>query len=410
MSDQPDVFETEGNKSETSDYYEEEPENENIERFHLDPFKYYKSFQAKTISEAPVDFSDSISRKGSRRGFDLRWDHQFFNKNFISKNSNFFRSSEYQTELGGYGEKESPLERCNRLQAEINDFINEMTVLQSDSSVPKDDKQEYEAITNIVDSSKKLLEGLRQELVLGKETTSKTADSDIKNLIRDVEGYKIGANSSIRVMTDNDLARTTRIAELEHRLYELESVIGAKPDKLSRLASSLGTTNLLEAVQQISTKAAMLQPQQLDIIEGRLTTIAAKMDAINEKTSGSAQDPAREQKISELYELAKATEPVVPILPDLLQRMQALEALHKYGNFFNSPNLEFYENWNFLAANFTKLFAELEATQSNILNGVSNNKALLDGVQEAFAVNLESINEQVKRLEDRVQKISIPKK
>jgi len=373
VSDQPDVYETEGNKSETSDYYEEEPENENIERFQLDPFKYYKSFQAKTISDAPVDFSDSISRKGQRRGFDLR-------------------STEYTAELGGFGEKESPLERCNRLQAEINDFINEMTVLQGDSSIPKEDKEEYEAITNIVDSSKKLLEGLRQELVLGKEATPKTADAEIKNLIKDVEGYKTGAAASIRNLTENDLARTTRIAELEHRLYELESVIGAKPDKLSRLASSLGTTNLLEAVQQISTKAAMLQPSQLDIIEGRLTTIAAKMDAINEKASGTAQDPAREQKIAELYELAKATEPVVPILPDLLQRMQALEALHKY------------------AANFTKLFAELETTQTNILNGVSNNKALLDGVQEAFAVNLESINEQVKRLEERVQKVSIPKK
>lgn len=90
--------------------------------------------------------------------------------------------------------------------------------------------------------------------------------------------------------------------------------------------------------------------------------------------------------------MAKAVEPVVPILPDILARMQSLESLHKY------------------ATNFSKLFAELETTQSSILNGVSNNKALLDGVQEAFAVNLESINTQVSRIEERVQKVSIPKK
>lgn len=224
------------------------------------------------------------------------------------------------------------MERCNRLQAEINDFIGEMTSLQNDSTTTKENLQEYEAITNIVNSSKKLLEGLRQEMILGKETTSKTADGEVKNLIRDVESYKKGpASASIRQITENDLARTTRIAELEHRLYELESIVGAKPDKLSRLASSLGTTNLMEAVQQISTKAALLQPSQLDIIEGRLANISVKMDAINEKASGTSQDSAREQKISELYDLAKATEPVVTILPDLLTRMQALESLHKYG-------------------------------------------------------------------------------
>lgn len=90
--------------------------------------------------------------------------------------------------------------------------------------------------------------------------------------------------------------------------------------------------------------------------------------------------------------MAKTAEPVVPILPDILQRMQALESLHKY------------------ATNFSKLFAELEATQTDILSGVSNNKALLDGVQEAFAINLVSINDQVKNLEERVKKVSIPKK
>lgn len=64
----------------------------------------------------------------------------------------------------------------------------------------------------------------------------------------------------------------------------------------------------------------------------------------------------------------------------------------------------------FTAANFTKLFVELETTQNAILHGVSNNKALLDGVQEAFAVNLESINGQVKKLEERVQKVTVSKK
>jgi hypothetical protein len=95
-----------------------------------------------------------------------------------------------------------------------------------------------------------------------------------------------------------ELNQTSRIAELEHKLHQLELVLGAKPDKVSRLASSLGTSSLLEAVQQLSTKAALLQPQQLDLIEARLANLIQKMDAIAQKSSGSTQDSAKDQKVS----------------------------------------------------------------------------------------------------------------
>ena len=55
------------------------------------------------------------------------------------------------------------------------------------------------------------------------------------------------------------------------------------------------------------------------------------MDAIAEKSSGSTDDAKRDQKVIELYEIAKRTEPVAEILPDIIERMQALESLHKYG-------------------------------------------------------------------------------
>lgn len=225
-----------------------------------------------------VDFSDRLGKK-IRTGYDAR-------------------SEDY--ELAGEGEKETPMQKCRRLQCEMHELITEVAALHAEQTTSKEEKESFEAISNVVGASKKLLESLRLEQVLGKETTAKNADADVKNLLKEVEAYKSAGTASapIRTITENDLARSTRIAELEHRLHELESVVGAKPEKLSRLASSLGTTNLLEAVQQISTKAALLQPSQLDVIEGRLTNIANKMDAINEKASGTSQDSAREQKVS----------------------------------------------------------------------------------------------------------------
>lgn len=56
----------------------------------------------------------------------------------------------------------------------------------------------------------------------------------------------------------------------------------------------------------------------------------------------------------------------------------------------------------FSAANFSKLFAELEATQNIILKGISSNKELLQSVQKAFVENDENVKKEFKKLEDRV--------
>lgn len=57
------------------------------------------------------------------------------------------------------------------------------------------------------------------------------------------------------------------------------------------------------------------------------------------------------------------------------------------------------------ATNFSKLFAELESSQASILNGIAGNKTLLNGVQEAFAQNIENVNKEVKKLEERMKSL-----
>lgn len=57
------------------------------------------------------------------------------------------------------------------------------------------------------------------------------------------------------------------------------------------------------------------------------------------------------------------------------------------------------------ATNFSKIIAELETTQQTLTLSIGNNKALLQGVQEAFAVNLENVNKEVTKLEERMKKV-----
>lgn len=68
--DQPDVYETADDipEPETSDYYEEEIDNENIERLHISTRDSYNRFKGKYLT-GYVDFSDRIGKQ-SRPGYD----------------------------------------------------------------------------------------------------------------------------------------------------------------------------------------------------------------------------------------------------------------------------------------------------------------------------------------------------
>lgn len=277
--DQPDVYETaDVAVIDHSDFYEEETKNDAIERLHINTKISYNRFKGKYLT-GDVDFSDRLGKK-LRTGYDAR-------------------SGDW--ELAGEGEKETPIQKCRRLQCEMQELMEEITVIQLDNSVSKEEKQSYDAVSNVVNTAKKVLESLKLEQVLGKEFSSNAPEGEVQKLLTQVEDYKksgAGEPSTLSLNLRNvDLANSTRIAELEHRLYQLESVIGAKPDKVSRLSGFLGTNSLLEAVQQLSTKAALLQPTQLDLIEARLSNLTSKLDAIAEKSSGSIQDATREQKV-----------------------------------------------------------------------------------------------------------------
>lgn len=316
----------------SDDFYEEE--NECIERLHISTKDSSNRFKGKWLT-GPIDFSDRIGPR-IRTGYNAKYTNsikcQFGYKRLSIISKNPHTHSSYEWELVGEGEKETPLMRCRRLQCEMQELMSDISAIQSDAKVSKEERESYETVGNVVTNAKKVLDSLRLERVLGKETAPGTAESEVKQLMAQVDEYKKSGGMAAVRFVGGELVQSTRVATLEHRLHELEQAIGAKSEKLSRLTASLGTNTLLDAVQQLSTRAALLQPSQLDLIEARLNNLGTKMDAIAEKSSAaSGQDSQRDAKTLELYEIAKRTEPVTQLLPDMLNRMQALESLHSYG-------------------------------------------------------------------------------
>lgn len=60
--------------------------------------------------------------------------------------------------------------------------------------------------------------------------------------------------------------------------------------------------------------------------------------------------------------------------------------------------------YNLIAAGeFTKTLTQIEAVMSEVTSNVQNNKSLLQGVQESFALNLDEINKTIVNLDARIK-------
>ncbi|CAH0554498.1 unnamed protein product [Brassicogethes aeneus] len=377
--DEPDVYETTDlpESEQTVDFYEEE--SEAVERIHIESADAFNKFKGKFLNAQNVDFSNRIS-KNARTGYDAR-------------SGNW--------ELVGEGAKENPMQKYQRLQCEMKELLEEVNNLKKDN---KEDDTNVLVSSQQVEMALKKLADLKLEDALGSEVMSKIADpqgTQLQKLLSQLEQFKANINSKPESQAESDgsgivyqfnyrpeqakLAQTTRVAEMESRLNRLENVLGTTSDKLSRLSAATSKGSLLETAQHLSATASMLDSSQLDHIEGRLSALSQKLDAITEKKKILEQDEEKDKMILELYDLIKNSESVTQLLPATIERLKALEALHSK------------------ATDFITTLSQIEMMQSEMSSNVQNNKTLLQGVQESFAVNLNEINITVATLDARIK-------
>ncbi|XP_023025073.1 dynactin subunit 2 [Leptinotarsa decemlineata] len=377
--DEPDVYETSDlpESEQSTDFYEEETDP--IERIHISTDDAFKKFQGKFLHGENVDFSSRISRK-LRTGYDAR-------------------SGEW--ELMGHGEMETPIQKYHRLQCEMKELLEEVNDLQNNKN---EDDPNCLISSQKVEQSLKQLADLKLEESLGEAIVSKISDPQgvqIKKLLSQLQQFKDGINENMEsdIKTDENgivyqfsyrpehgrLTQTTRVAELESRLHRLENVLGASSDKLSRLTSATSKGSLLEIAEQLSATASLLDSSKLDHIEGRLGALSQKLDAITEKKKQLQKDDERDKMVLELYQLVKNTENVTKLLPQTIIRLKALEEFHNK------------------AMDLTKTLTQIEVTQAEMSGNVQNNKMLLQGVQESFAMSLNEINSTVVSLDARIK-------
>ncbi|KAI4499392.1 hypothetical protein M0802_005652 [Mischocyttarus mexicanus] len=389
--DQVDVYETTDlPESEQFEIYSED-ESDSIEKLHINAKEAFSKFKTKTVGETKVDFSDSISRK-SRTGYKFR-----------------------DYELPGEDEKETPIQKYQRLQCEVKELYEEINALKENA---KEENEEVKSAIDIISQVEQLgkeINDLKLEESLGSgliELLSDPQGARLKQLISHIEVFRNTGISKSETEVKSEIIETkeispsgvleykmmylpekakmqeiARIVQLEQRLCCLENIIGISNENLSIFSRNLKCQGIMDAVQQLSAKAALLDTTQLDAIESRLSALIYRLDTIEQKNSTLTPDSESIQKIEEMYNIVKKTESMSDILPLTINRMTSLSTIHEE------------------AANYSKAMKQFEELQKQNIQFMDSNKCLLAGVQESFASNLEVIKNNITSLSERLAKL-----
>lgn len=381
--DQPDMYETSDlpESDQTSVYYEEE--SESIERLHISANDAYNKFRGKILNSEGIDFSDRVS-KGSRIGYDSR-----------------------SIDLNSCNENETPFQKYQRLKCEIEELKNEIYQMQETVKQTESEEQQksYLTLGNNVDQIRQQLTEICLEETLGSELLHNLADPQgiqhkklmvkLDNLSQigmpDVpEKAEISKGNATMLYQLNfkpqqaRLSQSSKLADLDQRLHNLESVVGATPEKMTSLMQDTHQSGLLEVAQNLSAKVNLLDNARLDLAETRLSALMSKLDLLCEKGATVGFNPDRDAKIAELHDLVKKSGDLSKVLPLVVDRMVALEALHQQ------------------VLDFSKSLTQLEVTQQEITANIKNNEDLVKKVQETFHQNLTSVKSNMESLDTRI--------
>ncbi|CAH1790279.1 unnamed protein product [Owenia fusiformis] len=380
----PDVYET-SELPESEQQHSVEDESDAVEKLGVDAKEAFGKFKDKSIDGKAVDFSDRVSRS-VRTGYDAR--------------------TEY--ELAGLGAKETPLQKFQRLQSEIQELAEEVNQLQATvKSEKSNDKTNPVVVAGQVEYLQNQLTDLHLEKTLGPDAQIDLGDPQgalHKRLLTHLDAVKTpkpaekggkptqkdGTEITYELHYKPEQAKFThnaRLADLDQRLERMEALIGQSPEKMSALTSDTDSKSILGAVQAISARSSLLEPDHLDSIEGRLQALSQRLAIVTEK-KGAVEEVDKQNKVSELYELVKRWEAVSSTLPEVVDRMSALKELHEQ------------------AMQFSHALTHLDTSQQSITTQLSSHGTMLKQLEGTFKANIDTIKANCASIDSRIKAIS----
>ncbi|KAM6038716.1 dynactin subunit 2-like [Theristicus caerulescens] len=309
----------------------------------------------------------------------------------------------------GLGAKETPQQRYQRLQHEVQELVREVEQIQS---VVKESAAEEELTPMAL---ARQVEGLKQQVVcshleklLGPTAAIDFADPEgalAKRLLQQLEVVKCskaapGKSPAKAPAPTADaitfelywrpeqerFAQSAKMAELEKRLAQLEATVRCEPDSQNPLLVGMKGTSLVETVQVLQAKVNILDVAVLDQVEARLQSVLGKVNEIA-KHKATVQDADSQSKIKQIYEMMQRWDPVASTLPDVVQRLVTLRDLHEQ------------------ATRFGQVLVHLDTTQQEMAGALKDNAVLLAEVQKTMKENLAIVEDNFADIDARIKRL-----
>lgn len=367
--DQPDYYESEDVCESFSNPLSQD-QSDCVENLNMNVMESFTKFKGCWLSSQKADFSGKVGVK--------------HNLGYTSWNGPY--------ELQANGEKESPIQKLNRLKCEVSELQQEVehshtnseefgdpqslamqvTFLQKQLMDIKIDESGFSK-TEVSTKSRKIFDDLERV----RKTVPDTLDQGTSTLDPSKIVYQLQFKpQQIKL----DLA--SREANMLQRLEKLESLFGV-PDKMNQLCAETGQKSVTDAIRLISSKVALLEPTHLDQVESRLTVLMQKLNVIT-KQHGIVEDSSLSGTVKELYEMVKQLEPLLLLLPSIVDRLSSLKVLHDR------------------ALNFSQTVSQVENMQTNLDIAIQDQLQLLTNVQEGLSMNMQAMKMSVQKLDEKL--------
>ncbi|XP_039909859.1 dynactin subunit 2 [Hirundo rustica] len=383
---EPDVYETSDlPEDDQAEFEAEELSSTSVEHLIINPNAAYEKFRDKRLGTEGVDFSDRIGRTRTTG----------------------YEAGEYEMLGEGLGAKETPQQRFQRLQHEVQELLRDVEQIQS--SVKESGAEEEltpMALARQVEVLKQQLLSSHLEKVLGPGAAIDFADPEgalAKRLLQQLEVAKCSkaapgkgpardtapAGDAVTFELywrpeQDQFAQSAKVSELEKRLAQLEAAMRCEADSQNPLLVGLKGSSLMDTVQVLQAKVNVLDMAVLDQVEARLQSVLGKVNEIA-KHKATVQDADTQSKIHQLYETLQSWDAVASALPDVVQRLVTLRDLHEQ------------------ATQFGQVLVHLDTTQQEIAGALKDNAVLLAEVQKTMKDNLAIVEDNFADIDARIK-------
>ena len=385
--DQPDVYETsdqpESDQPKTSTQAVEELSS-SVDILKVVPSEAFQKFEGSKITVSGVDFS---SYPFGNRGY-----QSWGNWEVIPREAK---------------DEETPLQKYRRLQTEVQELeenlrdvkISEATTTGLSGDITLKD------ITHGLEDLRNKLQTLDCEAWTDSLLMNRTSSADTKSLEQLQQILKSPPESSSKktkpekeVSAPSSAGITyelrcrpeqTRAAELaalnqlEQKVRSLEVLLGEPSRSAGALSSITDSQTVMDAVQVLSKKVALLDPHHLDHLETRLSSLLQKLSSISEKKSG-LEESSHEETIKSLVRLLEETQNERASLPSIVSRLNDLSIVEEQ------------------ALQFSAAISFIDNLQSSIASDLKTSRDDLKSMKESLSENMKLFEKTMQDFEKRI--------